>query len=273
MREHPQGESMGVRDILGTLKDKAQIELASANEQVDVLRTLETEIDAEKKNERDAGFDEGLAQVSAPGEKVYSAEELEAEMAPLKADIQMLKDQLVVSETKGSTLELQIAELQGQVADAKDATDAELAAAGKAAVEAFKVQVRAAYKAQQDAESMAEGEVDKMFEPAAVVVEPQPEPTPEPEPIPEPQPEPIPEPVPEPMPEPEQPVEEQPVPEEPAPEVPAEEPAPEVPVEEQPAPVEEAPVEGAPSEEASPVEPAPQEEAQPEEPEVPETQS
>lgn len=155
---------MGVKEILDGLKEKAAVAVTAATEHAGILATLGMEIDAEMKAERSAGFDEGLAQVAAPGDKVFSNEEMEAELQPLRDDIASLKGQLVASDTKVATLEGQAVDLQAELAASKELTAAEVEAAAKGAVESFKADVRAKYAEQQVLESAAEAELAKAFD-------------------------------------------------------------------------------------------------------------
>lgn len=196
---------MGVKEILGGLKDKAQSDLASANEHVNVLAQLETEIEGEMGQARADGFQAGLEQGSSPGDKIFSQEELDARLQPLVTEIEGLRGEISAAVGKISELDGQIVSLQGQLSesDAKAAdlqtqvdtlngqlgemgekvvvaeaklveAEGKLATAGEDAVKAFKAEVKAKFEAQQAEESAAEAELNKMFE-EPVVVEPAPE--------------------------------------------------------------------------------------------------
>jgi phosphoglycerate-specific signal transduction histidine kinase len=110
---------MAVTEILGGLKDKATQAVADANTELDTLRNLETEIGDEKQAAHDAGFQEGLSQASAPGDKVYSQADMDAVVNPLNDQIVGLKNQLVDSETALTGLQGQLDPLMAQVAQDK----------------------------------------------------------------------------------------------------------------------------------------------------------
>lgn len=65
------------------------------------------------------GFDEGIGQSTSPGDKIYSEEELQAELAPLKSEIEALK-------TSVTGLEAQVAAFPEQMVAAVDAKVAEV---------------------------------------------------------------------------------------------------------------------------------------------------
>ena len=52
-------------------------------------------LDAELKAERDAGFDEGVAQSGTPGDKIYTEADLQAELTPLKDKIAALDQKML----------------------------------------------------------------------------------------------------------------------------------------------------------------------------------
>lgn len=67
---------------------------ADAQKEVDALKSLSDQMVLDLKAEHDKGFDEGIAQTTTPGDKIYSEEELQAELAPLRTQISELKNQV-----------------------------------------------------------------------------------------------------------------------------------------------------------------------------------
>jgi hypothetical protein len=111
----------------------------------EIIEAIKAQADAlipaivdEKKVEFDKGFDEGVAQGTVPGDKIYSQEEMDAELKPRDAKIVELGEQAVALQA------------------ALDGAKAELALAGPAAVAAFKVELKAKYVEQQVVESATE---------------------------------------------------------------------------------------------------------------------
>ena len=119
---------MGVLDILSGLEAEIQAEFQP---KLDKLAAAKESLAAELKAAKDAGFDEGVAQNSLPGDKIYTEADLQAEIVPLQAKIEELK--------------LQLGELPAKV-------EVEVAAA----LAKFKAELAQAYEAQQVAESEGE---------------------------------------------------------------------------------------------------------------------
>lgn len=115
---------MGSKDLVLEMKAVAEVEVAK-------YAGVLTAIDEDLLASFNKGFDEGVLQNTQPGDKIYSEEELQAEIVPLQAKI--------------AELELAVAGLPAQV---------EVAVAG--ALAAFKVELAQAYDAQQVAESEGE---------------------------------------------------------------------------------------------------------------------
>ena len=126
---------MSVKDTIAILKQNILDEKAELDQDLAVVEQMETEYDVELKAEFDKGFDEGVKQNTSPGEKIYSEEELQAELQPLKD---------------------KIAELEGKVAQAEAELPGKLEQAAKLAVDAFKAELKAKYEEQQVAESQGE---------------------------------------------------------------------------------------------------------------------
>lgn len=83
---------MAVKDFLLGKKVEAEAVAVMFGEQADALVV-------ELKAERDAGFDEGIAQAGVPaGDKIYTEADLQAELNPLK-------EKIAVLETKYTALE------------------------------------------------------------------------------------------------------------------------------------------------------------------------
>jgi len=104
------------------------------------LDELKPIVEDEKKVEFDKGFDEGVKQNVAPGDKIYSQEEMNAELAPRDAKIAELTAQVEADAAMIAALEAKLA----------------LATDGAAAVAAFKAELLAKYEEQQVAETSGE---------------------------------------------------------------------------------------------------------------------
>lgn len=141
---------MSVTEIVAKLKvgfegelskvDTVKLELQDKIASVDLIPV---EVETEKKASYDKGFEDGLAQAgqaSGP-DKIFSNEEMEAELTPLRQRIGEL--QLVVT-----TLEGEKAELQAKVD--------EIPALKDQAVAEFKADLLAKYETQQVSETDGE---------------------------------------------------------------------------------------------------------------------
>lgn len=141
---------MSVTEIVAKLKvgfegelskvDTVKLELQDKIASVDLIPG---EVETEKKASYDKGFEDGLAQAGQAGgpDKIFSNEEMEAELAPLRAEIADLKAAAEVATTEK-------AELQAKVD--------EIPALKDQAVAEFKADLLAKYEAQQVAETDGE---------------------------------------------------------------------------------------------------------------------
>lgn len=84
---------MSIIDRIAELKAEAEVE-------VQKFANLAEAAVVELKAERDAGFDEGIASAGTvnQGDKIYSEEELQAELAPLKEKQAVLEAKVVALE-------------------------------------------------------------------------------------------------------------------------------------------------------------------------------
>lgn len=157
----------------------------------------------------DKGFADGVA--SMQSDKIYSQAELDAAIASVKSEMQLVIDglniQVLEAQTKVGDMQLVIDGMKAEL----DALKGDISKQVEAAIEGFKADLRSQFDAEVEAENALEAGFRKLLE-AKIVEVPQPEPIPE------------------------TPVEETPVEETPVEETPVEQPA------EEPAPIEETPV-------------------------------
>lgn len=116
--------------ILAGLKSKRESQLAQVEamqsdvkSEIDQIDQLTTAITDEKKAEHEAGFQEGLNQSTAPGDKVYSDEEMEAELKPLREKITALEGQAEEQATKVAALEEKVAAAETAAQNATSAME------------------------------------------------------------------------------------------------------------------------------------------------------
>lgn len=103
------------------------------------LADAEAALAEAKKLSYDEGFAAGIASVGTGNDKIYSQAELDAQVAAAREGLQ-----------------LQITDLQSQLDALKAEVDSKVATAVSEAVAALKAQLKAAYEAQQVAESEGE---------------------------------------------------------------------------------------------------------------------
>ena len=107
---------MSALETVASMKAEHEAKVA----QFDVLSQ---EIGTDLRAAHDAGFDEGVAQNTSPGDKNYSEEELQAELAPLKSEIASLKLQIdgipaVVAEAVAAGVKAKGLEIAKKIKDA-----------------------------------------------------------------------------------------------------------------------------------------------------------
>jgi predicted nucleic acid-binding Zn-ribbon protein len=171
---------MAVKDILAELKDKAVADLASANTEVDTLRGLESAIADENKAAHDQGFQDGVAQATNPGDKIYTQADMDAKVNPLNEQISGLKDQLVDSETARTGMQGQIDDLTKKLNDVntdveanKELGRAEVRGELQPKIDDLTAHVDA-LQADDDAKTALIAKIEALLVPAP---QPQPEPT------------------------------------------------------------------------------------------------
>ena len=104
-----------------TIQEKLAEKKAAAEVDVKELAEMMDMNTAELKAAKDAGFDEGVAQNSSPGDKIYSEADLQAELAPLK-------DKMVDMQAQMDSISAQLKTAEGKLVS----VDADKAAAVKA---------------------------------------------------------------------------------------------------------------------------------------------
>lgn len=128
---------MAVVEVIAQIKQGVLDEISALQNDLALVEKLEVDYAEELRLEFDKGFDAGVLQsgsASAATDKIFSLEEMNAELAPRDAKI--------------AELEATVASMQGQVSSIP-----QLVAEG---VAAFKAELKAAYDAQQVAESQGE---------------------------------------------------------------------------------------------------------------------
>lgn len=155
-------------ELLGSIKEtftgklsEIETEKKGVQETLDKVNALSTELEAEDKKNEEAlvaakaqGFEEGLAQAGQAGNagKIYSAAELDAELAPLQAEIETLKsDKAQMSEELGKIKTQMQAQTESHAAEL-EASKAE----GAKALADFKAEALTKFDEAQSAENMGE---------------------------------------------------------------------------------------------------------------------
>lgn len=157
---------MKSQELIAALKQGSQSRFEVAQNELQTVADLEIQITSDLKAERDAGFDEGLAQVAAPGDKQFSLDELNAEVKaavdPLNAQIMDKNVQIESLQNDLSSAKNQVSELQARVEELQNAPAVpQQPAVDEAAIRAderaaFKAELKAQYEAQQVAETDSE---------------------------------------------------------------------------------------------------------------------
>lgn len=112
-------------EMVAEMKAVAEAEVAKFNELGQAIVTGE-------KAAHDAGFDEGVLQNTSPGDKIYSEEELQAELAPLKESIAALEQKIAdIGDVDAKIAEAVKAEKLAIAAKIRDASVDDLAIAAE----------------------------------------------------------------------------------------------------------------------------------------------
>lgn len=128
---------MAVIDKITQIKSNLLTEISEIQDELKLVEEMESELAAELLAAEEKGFEAGLAQSGQANgsDKLYSDAELNAELQPLRDQIQALTDSAAL---------------------AAEALPGQLQAASEQAVASFKAELKAAYEAQQVAESQGE---------------------------------------------------------------------------------------------------------------------
>lgn len=130
---------MAVKEQIAILKQNIMDDMAELQQELKVVEQMETDYDAELNAEYVRGFDEGVKQVTTPGDKIYSEEELQAELKPLNEKLAVLESKVAELEQAAQGHATQVAELEGQIAGAKEQGAKEFAAEFVAKAEAAQI--------------------------------------------------------------------------------------------------------------------------------------
>ncbi len=127
---------MAVKETIAQLKQGVLDEMSKLQAELALVEGLEVAYDAELLVEYNKGFDAGVLQSGQAGgaDKIFSLDELNAELAPLQA-------QIVSLEAGVASLQAIVNSVPQQIVEA---------------VAAYKAELKAAYEAQQVAESQGE---------------------------------------------------------------------------------------------------------------------
>lgn len=111
------------------LKDFLAQKKAAAQADVEAYAKAESDYEAELKAEKDKGFDEGVAHVGTieDGDKLYSEQELQDELKPLKEKQAELEASLAEEKSLSEGMKAQVEGIPTMIADAKKAHGLEIA--------------------------------------------------------------------------------------------------------------------------------------------------